>query len=319
MVDFRLFHHFIQEAYPHHPIGNDSVWTHEIPSIASNHDYLLRSMLALSASDLVSDSTASTLSRNLTCTAINHRIKAIASLNTAISSGVNSFEEGNAMLATCFILLFQSTLISDGLVEYMTFIRGTIAIATYMGSQQIAFIFRELWGNQEVNSMDSALKQTPLIHGEFAKSACRSIENLFPLCKSQGQLDMYGALLITARSLVTSSRDAYFSLRSIYNVFSIKMSHEDLRDLTRISNDTVNAILAHLVALQLIMTPITRVERLQRDTRHVVRDKFNDGKIVKWLRHLHANVPDHMSKYYGWTRYVEDEIINGKHFGDKWE
>lgn len=36
MQDFRLFYHFIQKAYPHHPIGNDSVWTHEIPSISHN-------------------------------------------------------------------------------------------------------------------------------------------------------------------------------------------------------------------------------------------------------------------------------------------
>jgi hypothetical protein len=34
--DFRLFQHFIETAYPHHPIGNDSIWQHEIPSIASD-------------------------------------------------------------------------------------------------------------------------------------------------------------------------------------------------------------------------------------------------------------------------------------------
>ncbi|KAF7896336.1 hypothetical protein EAF00_006350 [Botryotinia globosa] len=166
-----------------------------------------------------------------------------------------------------------------------------------MGNQQIKFIFHELWGNQDVNSMDSGLQDTALIHGELAKSACRSIESLLPLCKAQGELDMYGALLITARSLITNVA----------------------RDLTRMSNDVGNAILAHLVALQLNMTPITRVERLQRDARLVIRDKFNDGKTVKWLRHLHANVPVHMIKYYEWTRHVEYEIINRKHFGDKWE
>jgi hypothetical protein len=32
--EFRLFNHFIQTAYPHEPAGNDSIWTHEIPSIA---------------------------------------------------------------------------------------------------------------------------------------------------------------------------------------------------------------------------------------------------------------------------------------------
>ena len=34
MQDFRLFQNFIKTAYPHHPIGNDSVWIHEIPNIA---------------------------------------------------------------------------------------------------------------------------------------------------------------------------------------------------------------------------------------------------------------------------------------------
>lgn len=42
MQDFRLFNHFIQAAYPHHPPENDSVWTHEIPSIASDVCCLLR-------------------------------------------------------------------------------------------------------------------------------------------------------------------------------------------------------------------------------------------------------------------------------------
>lgn len=36
MQDFRLFDNFIKTAYPHHPLRNDSVWTHEIPSIATD-------------------------------------------------------------------------------------------------------------------------------------------------------------------------------------------------------------------------------------------------------------------------------------------
>lgn len=34
--DFRLFNHFVQNAYPHHPIGDSSVWRHEIPTISSD-------------------------------------------------------------------------------------------------------------------------------------------------------------------------------------------------------------------------------------------------------------------------------------------
>lgn len=93
------------------------------------------------------------------------------------------------------------------------------------------------------------------------------------------------------------------------------MPQEDFRDLTQSSNEVGNAILAHFVALQLIMTPITRVERVQRHTSFGARDKFNDGKTVKWLRPLHANASDGMAKYYEWTRYVENEVNEGRIIG----
>jgi hypothetical protein len=34
--DFKLFHHFIDKAHPHHPIGSDAVWRHEIPIISTD-------------------------------------------------------------------------------------------------------------------------------------------------------------------------------------------------------------------------------------------------------------------------------------------
>lgn len=34
MDDMRCFHHFLTVAYPHLPLGNDSVWVQEIPVIA---------------------------------------------------------------------------------------------------------------------------------------------------------------------------------------------------------------------------------------------------------------------------------------------
>ena len=30
----RCFQHFILHCYPHHPLGNESVWTHEVPCLS---------------------------------------------------------------------------------------------------------------------------------------------------------------------------------------------------------------------------------------------------------------------------------------------
>jgi hypothetical protein len=34
LEDMRLFHHFILEAYPHLPVGNEKVWVRDVPAFA---------------------------------------------------------------------------------------------------------------------------------------------------------------------------------------------------------------------------------------------------------------------------------------------
>jgi hypothetical protein len=34
LTDMRLFHHFLMDAYPHLPVGNESAWLSQIPLIA---------------------------------------------------------------------------------------------------------------------------------------------------------------------------------------------------------------------------------------------------------------------------------------------
>jgi hypothetical protein len=36
LQDMRFFQHFLTKCYPHHPLKQESVWTHEIPCIAHN-------------------------------------------------------------------------------------------------------------------------------------------------------------------------------------------------------------------------------------------------------------------------------------------
>src|ERR1035438_8917429 len=99
-------------------------------------------MLALSASDI--EAASSQHSSELTQSAICHRILAIRSLNRALSTGLHSFEEGNAMIATFFNLVSQSMLIDEGNSEYFTFIRGGALVATQMGSKGLKFLFQNL-------------------------------------------------------------------------------------------------------------------------------------------------------------------------------
>jgi hypothetical protein len=178
-------------------------------------------MLALSASDLATGNVQTTDRSQLTSTALAHRVQAISALSNAIASGIDRFEQGNAMLATCFVLLFQSTLIEDGLVEYMTFIRGTLAVGIQMGSKRMKFLFQNLFGDEGLKHIDSAISASPLIRSEVVESACRSFERFQHLCQSKIEIEVYTILFGIAQSLRRSSREGEISRPSAHIQFSL--------------------------------------------------------------------------------------------------
>jgi hypothetical protein len=171
----------------------------------AQYDFLLHAMLALSASDLACYTDDNP---ELVPTAISHRIKSIESLNRAVAAGIKSWQQGNAMIATCFTLLFQSVLLNDGLSEYLSFLRGILAIGMQMGQRRMKFVFERLWGEEQYHQARSdELAAVGLIDEELVSSACRSFEKMFPLCTTKTEIGMYGLLLSMARCLVTSSKE----------------------------------------------------------------------------------------------------------------
>ncbi|KAJ4357987.1 uncharacterized protein N0V89_002564 [Didymosphaeria variabile] len=147
MADMRLFHHFLITAYPHLPVGADKIWITVIPSFAHNSDfdaitkhaifatslagtdlsqykYLIHSILALAASHLDAVSSA-----NVAEEAISHRILAVKALNDALSVPPKTRNERDARMAAALALAFQSSHLQDGLLEFLTMVRGCNLIA----------------------------------------------------------------------------------------------------------------------------------------------------------------------------------------------
>jgi hypothetical protein len=190
-------------------------------------------MLALSAQDLASVDKDPVTSKELTCRAMSYRVSAIASLNAAISRGLTRFEQGNAMLATCFALLFQSVYMDDGLAEYMTFIRGTVAVGIQMGIRKDRMLFEHLFDGNGEKLADPAMMKAPLIEPSLVRRALESLDKVQPLCKHIVEIEIYGMLLSATRALITSSRDgkpkssAYMSI--LLKIDSNARAPQDLR------------------------------------------------------------------------------------------
>jgi hypothetical protein len=167
-------------------------------------------MLALAASDI--EATSRKPSYEMAQTALSHRILAIKYFNQAISAGLHTFEGGNALLATCFILLYQSVLIDEGLSEYLTFVRGCVMIPLQMGSKGLKFLFKNVLIDEEIEKIRPYLQNLPTVDLRPVNAAYASIEAFAHLCEREVDIEMHKQILGIVRSLQLSSCDGTKSL-----------------------------------------------------------------------------------------------------------
>ena len=165
-------------------------------------------MLALAASDI---SGYSPNDSAMALSGINHRVRAIESLSTALSRGVHTMEEGNAMLATCYTLVFQSALIADGFAEYMSFIRGCMVVAWQMGVKQLKFVFEGILSDEQLVKMGPYLQGTPDIDPDLTNGAIGSLEACRPLVVRPEEKAFFECMLEIVQAAQISSRQGEFS------------------------------------------------------------------------------------------------------------
>src|SRR3569833_3033390 len=161
----------------------------------------MHAILGMAASDLMQHDTS------LVAAAMAHRVKAIKAIKKTLTDvpKANTFEEGNALLATCYALTFQSVSLDDGMAEYMTFIRGIIIVAIQMFLKGARILFRDFIGDDQLELVKPHMEHLPLINPAWSDAATAAVRGLAPLCTGAVEHGYYELLLQIVESLSVSS------------------------------------------------------------------------------------------------------------------
>ncbi|KAI0205509.1 hypothetical protein F4808DRAFT_236416 [Astrocystis sublimbata] len=312
MQDMRFFQHFLLSCSPHQPMGNDSIWLHEVPCLSQKYEYLMHAILGLAASDLMRNDP------NLLTFAMAHRLKAIKAVKKTLTNVPKSdtFEEGNALLATCYALTFQSVMLDDGMAEFMTFCRGIVIVITQMYYKGAKFLFSNFLEDDVMTCLKPLLEDMALIRQEWTDMAVTSIAALAPLCKQQVELDYHQLITTVADSLRISSFLAYKMLSKHYGWW-MQMPHKDFQNLIDGENQVHLLLATHWISLKVIMAPIFIVEHKQRQKMPGRKDGDPDIGMIRWLKHINRHVDTHHQQYNQWPLWVEAQLARELRFFGK--
>ena len=123
---------------------------------------------------------------DLHAVAIQHRVIAIKGSNAAISQPRRSGADGDALLATCYALTFQSSYMSDGLQEFFQMVRGCSLLSDQLEAEKLPMAFF-LTEKDHFQFMEDRLMDLPVINAELVDSAYKSLSALPSLFDQQSQ------------------------------------------------------------------------------------------------------------------------------------
>ncbi|KPI38229.1 uncharacterized protein AB675_983 [Cyphellophora attinorum] len=137
--EMRFFHHFIMNVPHPLPLGNRKIWANDIPQISHQHKYLMHAMLALGAAELNIERPDALVHAEV----LKHRGRAIAGLQHALKDESSWGVPGHpdAMLATCYILVAQTSHMADAAHDFSVAVRGCAVVEEKLRREQIQTAF----------------------------------------------------------------------------------------------------------------------------------------------------------------------------------
>jgi hypothetical protein len=270
----------------------------------------MHAMLALSASHLRKISPVPSC---LSGPAQTHRLAAIKGLNEALSRPFCSSEEADAAIAACYALLMQSWYMDDGLQASLVLTRSCEWTTRWVRNQNIKSILAEEDEYTKLGIMRGRIKDAPRFDAEFVEKAVASVQALEQLCVEQVQVQVVNGLKktfellhispiagkhpvpqIISWNLLDPAYDACIKMDSLIS----HLDHTDFLQLLETANQTSQLLLAHLVALHLVMRPISCRER-----KHYTVTMYGI-RMNTWIPGIYNSISDDCRYLLEWPMWV---------------
>jgi len=142
--------------------------------------------------------------QDLHAIAIHHRLLAIRGFNAAISQDRRSGADGDAVLASCYALTFQSCYMDDGIAEFFKMVRGCSILSHQLKDENIPMAFF-LDERSHFEFMAERLTNLPTIHPELIDGCERSLAALPVLFDRPSHVNFYKIIFSVNDALKVSS------------------------------------------------------------------------------------------------------------------
>ena len=269
--DLRLLHHFLTTCYPHLPAGNEAIWTSAVPVLAASRPYLMHALLGLAATHLgllqqhspnEADCAVANPASPSAPKAMTHRAHALEGLHLALAAERWSTDEVDSMLATAYALTFQATYMADGLVDFVTMVRGCALITRQIGAMGRGSRFG-LEPMAHIDVLEDTLKDARRVGTHWVEGGLAALARVRTRMETEirgerregVEWTFLSAVERAMRACGVSTKDGYVEFCRAYEVWfdSDASTFERLVDP---KNQACRVLMAFFLSLEMLMAPV---------------------------------------------------------------
>ncbi|KAM0562759.1 hypothetical protein ACHAPJ_001599 [Fusarium lateritium] len=275
--DLNFFRHFLFEAYPPLPIDGFTVWQQ-----------------------------ASQLSHEV------GQSMGIPSLNNHLTKPNLSKQDAEAAFGAMLNLTFQSAYMTDGLVDFLTMVRGCWLVGTHSCGNLEETIFRTFARVSYLERIKEIVQyeDSPSHYLDIciAEGFCKSVQKLGPLCNSVGELHYLAHMQRIATLASTDPAESYRELTFFYDGLG-NLNTNDFASFIDPKSYVSQLVIMHMLVLEFVMSR-KAVEGAQR-TRLGMKGYYCKKAMSKiWIQQILENLPPEYYKYGEWPL----KFINNLHY-----
>ncbi|KAI1463052.1 uncharacterized protein F4812DRAFT_453763 [Daldinia caldariorum] len=281
--DLRFFHHFLIAAYPSVPSGFDNFWK-DVVAMAPEYDFLVHSILGMGAQHLTIHASA-----NFSREALYHRVKAIQTLNKSLSQPCLSNADGDARRAAIMTLMFQSSYMPDGMMDFLSTLRGWMIISKAVPPDFEESSFRLFTIDAYVETMRNRISNP----GEIDQASATALEDfsaslrtLAPHCRGVAEVQYLSTMENIVELAKVSFTEACLKLVPCIAMTN-KLDDKEFENFIDSRNHTAQAVLAHFFMLLCLLDTAAFGARAQTFA-------FPRPVLLSWIKNVAKKVP---SKY----------------------
>ncbi|KAL4772247.1 hypothetical protein BDW60DRAFT_216626 [Aspergillus nidulans var. acristatus] len=290
--DLRFWHHFLVDARPHLPFGDEGTWISTIPAFAHDCPPLLHSILSLGASHCALI-TPNNHGRQYHELAISHRGKALQALSTTLSKGPScTVLEMDGALATCYTLTFQAHHMADGVIDFAVMVRGCGLVTDWYFEQSRESMIFKLKSQGEMSEMITSWlpgEMQAVTEAETVRVCMQSLEALRLHLDSPAHVSFYHTLKAAYEALLLSQRQAFIALVGIYVSWK-EMSNGEFMAFVKPDNHISRALFMHYIAIDTFMRPVYFELSHQRK----IANTGGNFLIYRWAEEIYTALPREM-------------------------